>query len=44
METGMTNEQLKEYKKVLLELVIEKLDNSKDLQEAKDKIKALLNE
>lgn len=39
---GMTNEQLKEYKKTLLELVLEKMENSKDLKEAKEKIKALL--
>lgn len=41
---GMTNEQLSKYEKNLLKLVIEKLENSKDLTEGISKIKALLNE
>jgi hypothetical protein len=41
---GMTNEQFKEYKETLIRLILEKLKNSKDLNEAIKKIEALLNE
>lgn len=41
---GMTNEQLKEYKKTLLNLILEKLKNSKDLTEAIEKVKILIEE
>lgn len=39
---GMTNEQLKEYKKTLIQLILEILKNSKDMAEAAEKIEALL--
>ncbi len=39
---GMTNEQFAEYKETLIKLILEKLENSKDLEEAKKKIEALL--
>lgn len=43
MEQGMTDKQFQEYKETLLKLVLEKVQNSKDLQEAEAKIKELLN-
>ena len=39
---GMTNEQFNEYKETLLKLVLEKLENSKTLEEAKEKIEDLI--
>jgi len=39
---GMTDNQFAEYKETLINLVLEKLENSKDLEEAKQKIEALL--
>ena len=39
---GMTDNQFTEYKETLIKLVLEKLENSKDLEEAKQKIEALL--
>lgn len=41
---GMTNEQFNDYKKTLLKLVLEKLENSKTLEEAKEKIEALIKD
>lgn len=41
---GMTNEQFNEYKETLLKLVLEKLENSKTLEEAKEKIEALVKD
>ena len=38
----MTNEQFDEYKETLLKLVLEKLENSKTLEEAKEKIEVLV--
>lgn len=39
---GMTDEQFFEYKEILLKLVLEKINNSKTLEEAKEKIEALI--
>lgn len=39
---GMTDKQFTEYKETLLKLVLEKLENSKTLEEAKEKIEALI--
>lgn len=39
---GMTDNRFAEYKETLINLVLEKLENSKDLEEAKQKIEALL--
>ena len=39
---GMTDEQFIEYKETLLKLVLEKIKNSKTLEEAKEKIEALI--
>lgn len=41
---GMTDKQFQEYRETLLKLVLEKVENSKDLKEAVDKIKALLED
>ena len=41
---GMTNEQFNDYKETLLKLVLEKLENSKTLEEAKEKIEALVKD
>ena len=38
----MTDRQFQEYKETLLKLVIEKVENSKDVKEAVEKIKDLL--
>ena len=38
----MTDRQFQEYKETLLKLVIEKVENSKDVKEAVGKIKDLL--
>ena len=38
----MTDEQFFEYKETLLKLVLEKINNSKTLEEAKEKIEALI--
>jgi len=38
----MTDKQLMEYKKILLMLVLEKLENSEMLEEAKNKIEKLI--
>ena len=38
----MTDKQFMEYKKTLLMLVLEKLENSKTLEEAKNKIEKLM--
>ena len=39
---GMTDEQFFEYKETLLTLVWEKINNSKTLEEAKEKIEDLI--
>lgn len=39
---GMTDEQFIEYKETLLKLVLEKIGNSKTLEEVKEKIEALI--
>ncbi len=39
---GMTDEQFMDYKEILLKLVLEKLENSKTLEEAKNKIEKLM--
>ena len=39
---GMTDKQFMEYKKTLLILVLEKLENSETLKEAKNKIEKLI--
>ena len=39
---GMTDEQFFEYKETLLKLVLEKINNSKTLEEAKEKIEDLI--
>ena len=39
---GMTDKQLMEYKKILLMLVLEKLENSDTLEEAKNKREKLM--
>ena len=41
---GMTDKQFTEYKETLLKLVLEKLENSKTLEEAKEKIEALIKD
>lgn len=38
----MTNEQFNQFKETLLKLVLERLENSKTLEEAKEKIEALI--
>ena len=40
----MTDEQFFEYKENLLKLVLEKINNSKTLEEAKEKIEALIKD
>ena len=40
---GMTDEQFMAYKEILLQLVLEKLENSETLEEAKNKIEKLMN-
>ena len=40
----MTDKQFTEYKETLLKLVLEKLENSKTLEEAKEKIEALIKD
>lgn len=42
IEMGMTDRQLKEYRRTLLMLIVEMLKNSKDLTELKIKIEALI--
>ena len=39
---GMTDEQFMDYKETLLKLVLEKLENSETLEEAKNKIEKLM--
>ena len=39
---GMTDEQFMAYKEILLQLVLEKLENSETLEEAKNKIEKLI--
>lgn len=39
---GMTNEQYNDQKKTLILLILEMMKNSKNLEEAEEKIKALL--
>lgn len=39
----MTDKQFQEYKETLLKLVLEKIQNSENLQDAEIKIKELLN-
>ena len=39
---GMTDKQFFEYKETLLKLVLEKINNSKTLEEAKEKIEDLI--
>lgn len=39
---GMTDEQFFEYRETLLKLVLEKINNSKTLEEAKEKIEDLI--
>ena len=39
---GMTDEQFMDYKEILLQLVLEKLENSETLEEAKNKIEKLM--
>ena len=39
---GMTDKQLMEYKETLLKLVLEKLESSETLEEAKNKIEKLI--
>nr|DAV51850.1 MAG TPA: hypothetical protein [Caudoviricetes sp.] len=41
---GMTDKQFTEYKETLLKFVLEKLENSKTLEEAKEKIEALIKD
>ena len=41
---GMTDKQFTEYKETLLKLVLENLENSKTLEEAKEKIEALIKD
>ncbi len=41
---GMTNEQYNDCKKTLILLILEIMKNSKNIEEAKQKVKALLNE
>ena len=40
----MTDKQFTEYKETLLKFVLEKLENSKTLEEAKKKIEALIKD
>ena len=39
---GMTDEQFMDYREILLKLVLEKLENSETLEEAKNKIEKLM--
>ena len=39
---GMTDEQFMDYKEILLQLVLEMLENSETLKEAKNKIEKLM--
>ena len=39
---GMTDEQFMEYREILLKLVLEMLENSETLEEAKNKIEKLM--
>ena len=39
---GMTDEQFMDYKEILLQLVLEMLENSEMLEEAKNKIEKLM--
>ena len=39
---GMTDEQFMDYKEILLKLVLEKLESSETLEEAKNKIEKLI--
>ncbi len=39
---GMTDEQFMDYKEILLKLVLEKIENSETLEEAKNKIEKLM--
>ena len=39
---GMTDEQFMDYKEILLQLVLEMLENSEILEEAKNKIEKLM--
>ena len=39
---GMTDEQFMDYKEILLQLVLEMLENSETLEEAKNKIEKLM--
>ena len=41
---NMTNEQFNQFKETLLKLVLERLENSKTLEEAKEKIEALIED
>lgn len=41
---GMTNEQYNDQKKTLILLILEMMKNSKNLEEAEEKIKALLKQ
>ena len=41
---GMTDKQFEEYKTTLLKLVLAEIETCETLDEAKEKIKALLNE
>ena len=41
---NMTNEQFNQFKETLLKLVLERLENSKTLEEAKEKIEALIKD
>lgn len=40
----MTNEQFNQFKETLLKLVLERLENSETLEEAKEKIEALIED
>ena len=39
---GMTDKQFMDYKEILLQLVLEMLENSETLEEAKNKIEKLM--
>ncbi|MDU3832273.1 hypothetical protein [Gemella haemolysans] len=39
---GMTDEQFMDYREILLKLVLEMLENSETLEEAKNKIEKLM--
>ena len=41
---NMTNEQFNQFKETLLKLVLDRLENSKTLEEAKEKIEALIKD